>query len=306
MDENAGVGVASERAHPGTSAAEPRYCRWCGTKSETTAEFCGECGEPLGAAQDTSEQPTAQWAAGASEPTWQAPPAAGAAPGMQIGPPPPPGYVPYPYAGEPPSGGSHTGLLIALIAAVIAALGAVAAVVILASSGGGTGPTISAATNAAVRTVTTTTSTSTRHSPAHHGTSTTAVVPPAPPTSTVAPPPPQPSPADATAASATVFNHWTLIGRGQLRGGLRAVRDPDTRTKAPGSRTRTTDRPVVSNLVVGSADMHSATSATVPLVSLNTVGQQAPQCHNWTGSYDLTKVGGSWLISQANLNGTTC
>jgi hypothetical protein len=66
------------------------------------------------------------------------------------------------------------------------------------------------------------------------------------------------------------------------------------------------DRPAVSNLDVGTADMHSATSATVPLLSLHTVGLEAPQCHNWSGSYDVTKVNGTWLISQANLSGSTC
>ena len=172
MDENAGVGVASERAHPVSGAAEPRFCRWCGTKSEPTAEFCGECGQPLSAAQDTSEQPTAQWAAEAGQQGWQQPPpmmGPDAGPAMQMGPPAPPAYMPYPYAGEQPGGGSHTGLLIGLIAAVIAALGAVAAVVILASSGGGKGPTISAATNAAVKTVTTPATTSgNRHPRVHH------------------------------------------------------------------------------------------------------------------------------------------
>ncbi len=229
--------------------------------------------------------------------------------GMQLGPPPPPGYAPYPYAGEPPSSGSHTGLLIALIAAVIAALGAVAAVVILASSGGSSGPTISTATNAAVQTVPTTPSTggsNTRHARPHHRTQRVIPVPPpVRPTSTTAPPPPSASPADAAAARATVFNHWTLIGEGNYEAAY-ALFVSGYQNQSTWIADKNTDRPVVSNLVVGSADMHSATSATVPLVSLNTVGQQAPQCHNWTGSYDLTKVGGSWLISQANLNGTTC
>ena len=80
-----------------------------------------------------------------------------------------------------------------------------------------------------------------------------------------------PSPADATAASATVFNHWTLIGQGNY-GAAYALFVTGYQNQSTWLADKNQDRPVVSNLDVGPAQMHSATSATVPLLSLHTVG----------------------------------
>ena len=102
-----------------------------------------------------------------------------------------------------------------------------------------------------------------------------------------------------------MVNHWTLIGQGNYAAAY-ALFVPGYQNQSTWLADKNQDQPAVSNLVVGAADMHSATSATVPLVSLHTVGQESPQCHNWSGSYDLVKEGGNWLISQANLSGTVC
>ena len=60
----------------------------------------------------------------------------------------------------------------------------------------------------------------------------------------------------------------------------------------------------VSNLSVGSPTMNSATDATVPLNSLTTSASDG--CMNWSGSYDVIKVGDQWFMHQANINGTKC
>jgi hypothetical protein len=294
MSEDAGIGVACASDDAAAAADVPRFCRWCGTQSSDAAEFCGECGKPLKDAQDTSEQPTAQWMGGGQ-------------------PPPPPPYVaPYAYGSPPDRGGTSTGLIIGLVFAVIAALGAVAAVVILASSGHSKGPTISTATNAAVTSPAGISaghpkpaSPGKRHKPKGNGGSLVLPAPPKPAAPSHPTPPPGPTAADAAAARGVVFNHWTLIGEGNYEAAFTLfVSGYQSHDTWIADKNR--DRPAVSNLSVGSADMHSATSATVPLLSLHTVGLEAPQCHNWSGSYDVTKVNGTWLISQANLSGSSC
>ncbi len=304
MDENAGIGVAAESGDSAATSEIPRFCRWCGARSKDAAQFCGECGKPLQDAHDTREYAPV---GGEGESPSVPPPQPGDGPTMA----PPPQYVtPYPYPPGPPESSSNTGLLIGLIAAVIAALGAVAAVVILASGDSGKGPSLSTATNVAASTVATT-SQATNSTPAlkrhkHRGSGgLSLLISPSPRTTPSPPPPPSASPADAAAARDTVVSHWTLIGEGNYEAAF-ALFVQGYQSHDTWIADKNRDRPAVSNLVVGSADMHSATSATVPLVSLHTVGLEAPQCHNWTGSYDLTKVNGKWLISQANLSGSTC
>jgi hypothetical protein len=60
----------------------------------------------------------------------------------------------------------------------------------------------------------------------------------------------------------------------------------------------------VSNLSVGSPTLNSAGDATVPLLSLRTTASDG--CKTWSGSYDVTKVNGQWLMNHANINPGSC
>jgi hypothetical protein len=299
------------------NAITQRFCGECGQPISPGTAFCGECGS----AQSAPAVPPRSAAAKATptliEPVYAhhppltppvTPPPHGGAPPAQ--PPTAPGMAAYPYAypqpgyPAPPAAGRHTSLLIGLVLAAVLALGAVVAVVLLAAGGNQRGVTLSNASSGAL-------STGGSSGPAGAG-----VTPTAGPTPTAATHAgaaasggAAPSGGIATGSAATtVQRHWQLIGQGDYEGAF-ALFSPSYQNHL-GHDTwvgdKRLDRPSVSSLVVGTPQITSATTATVPLASLHTVGQEAPRCHDWTGSYDLTKVNGTWLINQASLTSTTC
>ena len=286
-------------------------------------------GQPQPAAEAPPQQP---WA-GQPQPgypgqagTW--PPQ----PGFAMPPAPPPPVYPalaatgYP---APPERKSNTGLIVGLVAAGVAAAGLIVAVVLLATNSGGSSPTITTTATQAAANVKpvapsagTTLKTSSSTAKGSAGGLVNGAVKPKPkPTPAPAPssgqssssgsssgsspPPPSANIADANGARAIVQEHWAKIGSGDYAGAWALETSSLGGSESDWVANHQKDAPQVLSAVFGPAQMNSSTDATVPIVSLKT--QAATDgCKAWSGSYEVVKSGGQWLISGANISDSPC
>jgi hypothetical protein len=315
-------------------AITQRFCGECGHPIGPGTVFCGECGSAQRTAAPPAEPrsakatPTVIEPAYAHRPPLTPPVTPTPHGGTPMGPPmngapiPPPMPV-HPYAYPQPAypapepAGRNTGLLVGLVLAAVLALGAIVAVVLVASGGGG-GQGVTLSNASAGSAAPSAPGGNASGAGSAQGSSAGAGVP-AQGSAAVSPALAHTAPAATASAAATpsaaagspaaaVQQHWQLIGQGNYEAAF-ALFTPSYQAQL-GHDTwvgdKRQDQPTVSGLVVGTPQITSSNTATVQLVSLHTVGRETPNCHNWTGSYDLTKSIGSWLINQANLASTTC
>ena len=124
-------------------------------------------------------------------------------------------------------------------------------------------------------------------------------------TSTPAPGPvPATSPSPQGAVTA-VENYWNDIANGDFA----AAYSWDAPGVAGQSQSQFVASEQQTNIqsvqFEGKLNSSSGNSATVGVVSLNTVDQQNG-CRNWSGDYQLAYTSGNWLINQANLQPQGC
>jgi hypothetical protein len=101
-----------------------------------------------------------------------------------------------------------------------------------------------------------------------------------------------------------VIDEWNDINAGNFGGawGLFVPGTVGAESTFVSSHQQTA--PITASATVGSPISTSATSATVPLVSLRTTDSSG--CKNWTGSYQVQNESGQWLIGKANLQSSSC
>jgi hypothetical protein len=303
--------------HQVTDAAQPTtaaFCHSCGARITAQSTFCGSCGQPLGAAPDAGEPAQTQTGAGPA-----LPPVAGLPPGY---PPAPYGYPPAPYPGQPQPQRTNTGLIVGLVAVGFAAVGAIAAVILLATgSSSGSGATIRTATSAAaavtpgvVRPIAPTGGTGSAGSlvpaaPKHKRRPAVAArsTATASATATTAPVAPSPTvgPADIEAARQVVMHHWSFINSGDFSAAF-ALFVPGTQgSESSWVSSHQQEAPISASVSAGTPTFSDSTDANVPLLSLQT-SDPTDGCSTWTGSYDVQKVSGQWLISKTDLQKQQC
>lgn len=237
-----------------------------------------------------------------------APPGAWVQPPPGYGPPPPgygsppPGYpVMYGYPPPPPS--SSRGLIIGLATAGLVALGAIVVAVIVAiGAGGGDPPRLTEPVAATI-----------------------PAVPPPPATDTTPPPPPPPAtqkaskatpvtspsrrkPALSRAANAAiqsvVQNHWHNVKLGNYASAYAAFGPGLRSDRKAWIREHIADDLDTVSLTLGRATSSSPGVATVPVRAMRTVADSG--CFRWTGSYDMLRSGGSWLMNASRLTRSSC
>lgn len=231
------------------------------------------------------------------------------------GPPPggpPPGYAPAPYQpAQPPERRSGAGPLVALAIACVVALAGIGAAILVAVGGGGDEPV--QATNAAQTAPRTVTEyrDPPRATPRRQEQTRPRRQPPSAPSGTPASPPPAVTPvarqrstprvAEKAAVENTVERHWQLIESGQYDAAFDTLAIPQSRAGWVAEHQKDS---LSSVDVAVSATVHSSTSATAQILTLRTVANSG--CFTWSGSYDMTKSGGSWKISKSNLSRSPC
>ncbi len=277
-----------------------RFCQWCGKPTDASRPYCGECGRSLagdvGAESNGQHEPTNGSASGPGH-GYQA---------QAATPTGPPLYVyPGPYPVPSQDSNSNVGLIAGLVAAALLAAGVIAAIILLAASGGGSSPTVSTTRNAATVSPAITPPAGglavgrTAKSSAPKGTPAPATTSSSSSSSSA----PTASAADAQSIKSAVSQHWSLISQGNFAGAF-AQMDPNDFDRGSWISGEQASAPISASVSVGQPTISSATSANVPLLSLHTVSSDG--CANWSGSYDMTKISGSWLISAANLQKTAC
>jgi hypothetical protein len=298
--------------HQITDAAQPvtaGFCSSCGARVAAESTFCGSCGQPLGA---PSAGEPARTQVGPAPPE---PPFSGPAPGYSTG---PNGYPLMPYPGQPEPRRTNTGLIVGLVAAGFLAVGVIAAVILLATgSSSGTAPTISTTTSAAAAiTSTPATAPATRTSAGSAGSLVTPApthkqrkpaVAASPTTATTTAPvvPATAGPADIEAARQVVIHHWSFINSGDFSAAFALFVPGSQGSESSWVSAHQQEAPISATVSTGTPTFSDSTDANVPLLSLQTT-DPTDGCSGWTGSYDVQKVDGQWLISKANLQKQSC
>jgi hypothetical protein len=121
------------------------------------------------------------------------------------------------------------------------------------------------------------------------------------PTETPAPPSP-----DERAIVASVQRHWRLLEHGKF--GAAFDRFAPALARAQG-RSRWIAQQRRDGLYAADVDVAPAilspTTATARIVRLRTNAARSG-CHDWSGTYELQKISGTWRISKADLTSRKC
>jgi hypothetical protein len=129
----------------------------------------------------------------------------------------------------------------------------------------------------------------------------------APPTTTTAPATTTPTENDAVAPENTLYAYWSYVRLGQYRSAYEMM-SPSDQARV-GGLSKWLDYyagdPVESVNVSLQPATVSGDTAYVSVDTLETVGA-ATGCHDWTGTYTLTRGSSGWLIDYAKLSRTNC
>jgi hypothetical protein len=206
-------------------------------------------------------------------------------------------------------------LIIGLVALLCVALAGGVAAVMLSSGGKDDAPTVAAAeaatptqTTSQVRTVVTVVrAASSAKKPA--GSSSTSRPKPSNVGSVSRP---RKATATATATSSVVSKsaisqvirgHWANIEAGNYAAAFDALA-PGAQSESSWISAHREDALTEASLSLGTPTLTSSTTATVPVLSLRT--EAASGCNDWTGHYEMVKVGGAWKIDKAKISNTPC
>jgi hypothetical protein len=255
--------------------------------------------EPITTQMPTTEIETETAPPYAPQISYAAPPAPPAGP-------PPVGYL-YPQQPQPPSG-NNKGLIIGLSAALLVALAGVLVAVLLVAGGSDNTPTVAAVgptTSVPAPVSRVTTVIKTVHAKARKRAKK--------PSSFSSPPSSRSTPIHRTVASASsatdkaeirnvVEAHWADIERGNYSAAF-GLLAPGSQSKSSWISEHQADALTSASISVGNPTV-SGSSATVPVLNLHTVADSG--CFNWSGSYEMSKIGGSWRIGKAKISRSSC
>jgi hypothetical protein len=313
------------------------HCPNCGADLKGPARFCTDCGSPIADAPagatpvqqpaapqiPVDEQPTASYPQPQQGPYAGQPTAAwdtqayAAPPAPPVG--PPPGvYMPYPQPPQqPPPSTGNRGLIVGLAGALAVAVAGIVAAVLLTSGGTDNTPTVAAAAAAATqqaaaptRTVVTIVEKAAKSKSTSSSTSTEKSSSLRSPNRNVSRR--STSSAGATASSASVERvavaqvvraHWSNIESGNYAAAFSALA-PGTQSQSSWISAHEQDGLTSASISLGTPTMTSATTATVPVLSLRT--NAASGCNIWSGHYEMVNVGGSWKINKAKISNSSC
>jgi hypothetical protein len=111
----------------------------------------------------------------------------------------------------------------------------------------------------------------------------------------------------AASAASSVQAYWNAIGGGSFRAAFDQF-DSSEQDQVGGQQKFVTDHvadaPIQVQVQLGNTSV-TGTSATVPIVSLETVGSHSG-CARWTGTYRVREVESRWLIDAANISKHAC
>ena len=114
----------------------------------------------------------------------------------------------------------------------------------------------------------------------------------------------------ASASSATdkaeirsvVQAHWADIERGDYSAAF-GLLAPGSQSESSWISAHQSDALINASISLGSPSV-SGSSATVPVLNLHTVADSG--CFNWSGHYEMSKIGGSWRIGKAKISRSSC
>jgi hypothetical protein len=101
-----------------------------------------------------------------------------------------------------------------------------------------------------------------------------------------------------------VERHWGLINSGDFTGAFALFIPGSQGAESAWIAAHQQVAPISASISVGAPTFNSSTDATVALIGLHT--QSSDGCANWSGSYDVQKINGQWLIGHASLQKQSC
>jgi hypothetical protein len=291
---------------------DSHFCRSCGAKREDRVpRLDSDAGaEPVGAPTEAMDDPAP---ASGGAPTGYDPPAhAYVAPHGQ----PPIGYGMQPVYAAPPqsqqdAGGTSGWLIGGAIAAVLALTGVGIAVYLAASSGSSQPARLLSTPALTTAAATASTPASAPTSQQSHSVSTPSPTSPSPSisvahTATSTPAIARSSISDTgeqDAVEATIERHFALISQHQFSAAY-ALLAPSLQSGESSWIQSHRDENIYKVDVSVGATLHSSDDATATIHSMTTLDSDG--CKRWSGSWGLTKIGGSWRISEANITPQSC
>jgi len=311
------AGVAQPMPQSADSPPTDAFCSHCGSQALVNAAFCGNCGSRIFVTAPVS-QPTADDRGSTMPP----PPAGfthaagnghGTAPFAPVMP-----VAAFPYQPAPPPSKTNAGLIAALVTAGITAVGAIVAVVLLASGGSSNTTTVSTAAAAAsppaagarravipiTPAVVSSLPAARSPSKARPGARVTTTHVASASASVTSTSPTTASVADAQGVRQSVMREWAAINSQDYAAAYDLFVPGSLGSESAFISGHQQDGKINASVSVGSATFASSTSATVPVLSLTT--NDSGGCKNWTGSYNVQKVAGQWLIDKANITSSAC
>jgi hypothetical protein len=264
------------------------------------------------AAAPPPQQPFAQ-----QTPTAQMPPVQ---PGPSYVAPPPPPPLPPMYFGQPapppePTRGPSKGLIAGLAGALAVVVAGIVVAALVASGGSGSTPTVAAAAAQATATTVTpasnvTTVTRIIERPAKKkatkkssSTSTSSSSAATPSTPAVRHTASTSSFTDKAEIRSVLQRHWSAIESGNYSQAF-ALLVPGTQSESSWISAHRDDALTSESLSLGSPTITSSTTATAPVSNLHT--EAASGCFDWSGYYEMQKVGGDWRIGKAKISRSAC
>jgi hypothetical protein len=97
--------------------------------------------------------------------------------------------------------------------------------------------------------------------------------------------------------------HWSAIEAGNYSAAF-ALLVPGSQSESSWTAGHEQDALVSESLSLGTPSLTSSTTATAPVNSLHT--EAASGCFDWSGYYEMQKVGGDWRIGKAKISRSAC
>jgi hypothetical protein len=214
----------------------------------------------------------------------------------------PPGYLAYP--AQPPQPARNQGLIIGLVVACVVALGGVAAAVLIATGGSGSaGATRASATSAPVQTVVAPSPPA--PAPVPHVRHRVRRHPTTPASSPTPPAPVQNTGADRAEIQSVLSQHWNDIASGSYAAAYSLFAPGAAGGMSESSWIAAHQQDALTSASISvSPNITGPTSAVANIINLHTDASSG--CFNWSGYYEMEKIGGAWRIGKAKIARSSC